>query len=88
MRRRNPYRLTQLSLEIQQGNREKYSKGIGNMNLPEAISKDIMASRSTQGLPTRLPLSAFYVQRAFDEVVSRVTLIAAELNFIARAFAR
>ncbi len=58
------------------------------MNLPEAISEDMMVSRFTQGLPTRLRLSALGVQGAFDEVVSRVTLIAAEYKLIARAFAR
>ncbi len=48
------------------------------MNLPEAISEDMMVSRFTQGLPTRLHLSPLGVQGIFDEAVSRVTLIATE----------
>ncbi len=51
------------------------------MNLPEAISEDMMVCRFTQGLPTRLRLSALGVQGTFDEVVRRVSLIAAEYKF-------
>ncbi len=58
------------------------------MNLPEAISEDMMVSRFTQRLPTRLRLSALGVQGAFDEVVSRVTLIAAEYKFDRESIAR
>ena len=50
------------------------------MNLPEEVSDDMLSTRFIQGLPNKLRLAAYSVQGSFDEIVSRVSLIAAEIG--------
>lgn len=60
----------------------QYSTRLRNMamNLPDEISDDMMTNMFIQGLPNKLRMTSLTVQGSFDEVVSRISLIANEMG--------